>query len=101
MRPGVEELIGCGVHYGSAPAEALRYRGRDVAMVGAANSAGQAALHIAEHARKVTLLVRGSSLERNMSRYLVDRIQACDKIEVLLNSRVVRAEGTDHLEALS
>lgn len=98
--PGVEELIGRGVHYGSAPAEALRYQGRDVAMVGAANSAGQAALHLAEHARKVTLLVRGSSLEKSMSRYLVDRIYACNAIDVLLNARVVRAEGTDHLEAL-
>ncbi len=98
--PGVEELIGCGVHYGSAPAEALRYRGRDVAMVGAANSAGQAALHLAQHARNVTLVVRGSSLEKSMSRYLVDRIKACEGIEVMLNSRVVRAEGDDHLKAL-
>jgi thioredoxin reductase (NADPH) len=98
--PGVEELIGRGVHYGSAPAEALRYRGRDVAVVGAANSSGQAALHVAEHARKVTVLVRGSSLEKSMSRYLVDRIEACDSIDVLLNSRVVLAEGADHLEAL-
>jgi thioredoxin reductase (NADPH) len=98
--PRVEELIGCGVHYGSAPAEALRYRGRDVAVVGAANSAGQAALHLAQHARKVAVLVRGASLEHGMSRYLVDRIQACDAIDVLVNSQVVRAEGTDHLEAL-
>lgn len=98
--PRVEELIGCGVHYGSAPPEALRYRGRDVAVVGAANSAGQAALHLAQHARKVTVLVRGASLEHGMSRYLVDRIQACDAIEVLVNSQVVRAKGTDHLEAL-
>ncbi len=98
--PGVEELIGRGVHYGSAPAEALRYRGRDIAVVGAANSSGQAALHLAEHARKVTVLVRGSSLEKSMSRYLVDRIEAGDSIDVLLNSRVVRAEGADHLEAL-
>jgi len=98
--PGVEELIGRGVHYGSAPAEALRYHGGDVAMVGAANSAGQAALHLATHARKVTLLVRGSSLEKSMSRYLVDRIHTCDAIDVVLNARVARAEGTDHLEAL-
>lgn len=98
--PGVEELIGSGVHYGSAPAEALRYRGRDVAMVGAANSAGQAALNLAQYARKVTLLVRGSSLEKSMSRYLVDRINTCDAIDVLLDSRVVRAEGDDHLESL-
>ncbi|MBV9808725.1 MAG: FAD-dependent oxidoreductase, partial [Solirubrobacterales bacterium] len=98
--PGVEELIGRGVHYGSAPAEALRYRGGNVAMVGAANSAGQAVLHIATYARKVTLLVRGSSLEKSMSRYLVDRIQTCDAIDVVLNAHVVRAEGTDHLEAL-
>jgi thioredoxin reductase (NADPH) len=99
--PGVEELIRCGVHYGSAPAEVLRYRGRDVALVGAANSAGQAALHLAQHARKVTVVVRGSSLEKSMSRYLVDRMQACEAIDVLVNARVIRAEGADHLEALT
>lgn len=95
----MDELIGRGVHYGSAPTEALRYRGCDVAVIGSANSAGQAALHLAQHSRKVMVLVRGASLE-SMSRYLVDRIHACPTIHVFLNSRVVHAEGADHLEAL-
>jgi thioredoxin reductase (NADPH) len=97
--PAVDELIGRGVHYGSAPTEALRYRGCDVAVIGSANSAGQAALHLAQQSRKVVLLVRGAPLE-SMSRYLVDRIHACLSIHVLLNCRVIDAKGADRLEAL-
>jgi thioredoxin reductase (NADPH) len=98
--PGVEELLGRGVYYGSAPAEALRYRDRVVAVVGAANSAGQAALHLAAYARRVVLIVRGDSLETSMSSYLVERINRQENIEVKLNSRVSRAEGDERLEAL-
>ncbi|MDQ3874950.1 MAG: FAD-dependent oxidoreductase [Actinomycetota bacterium] len=98
--PGVEELIGAGVHYGSAPAEALRYRGRQVAIVGGANSAGQAALHLADYAERVTLICRSSSLEAGMSRYLVDRVAETRNIDVRVNSEVVRARGSDRLDAL-
>jgi len=98
--PGVEELIGAGVHYGDAPADAPRYRGRDVAVVGAANAAGQAALHLAQFARRVALLVRGASLERSMSRYLVERIEAADSIDVRLSTEIVRADGAERLEEL-
>ena len=97
---GVDDLIGRGVYYGSAPAEALRYRDQEIVVVGAANSAGQAALHLAEYARRVTMVVRGSSLEKSMSRYLTDRINASESIDVRLHSRVVRAESDDRLEAL-
>jgi thioredoxin reductase (NADPH) len=97
---GVEERIGAGVHYGSAPNEAAAYAGRDVAVVGGANSAGQAVLHLAERARRVTLLVRGDSLERGMSRYLVARIQACGNVDVRLRTEVERADGDGRLEEL-
>jgi thioredoxin reductase (NADPH) len=97
---GVDELIGSGVYYGSAPAEALRYVGRDVAVVGAANSAGQAVLHLAQYVRQVTLIVRGSSLEKGMSSYLCERVLATPNIEVRLNSSVIRAEGEERLESL-
>ena len=96
----MDDLIGCGVYYGSAPAEALRYRDEEIVVVGAANSAGQAALHLAGYARRVTMVVRGSSLEKSMSRYLTDRINASESIDVRLHSRVVRAEGDERLEAL-
>jgi thioredoxin reductase (NADPH) len=97
---GVDSLIGRGVHYGAAPGEAPAYRDRPVAIVGAANSAGQAALILAEHATEVTMLVRGDSLERKMSRYLVERIEAHDRIAVLTETTVREARGRDWLEEL-
>jgi thioredoxin reductase (NADPH) len=98
--PGVDELLGAGVYYGSAPAKAVYYRDRAVAIVGAANSAGQAAVHLADYARRVTIICRASSLDARMSRYLIDRIDARPNIEVLHDSEVVRAEGDGRLEAL-
>jgi thioredoxin reductase (NADPH) len=98
--PGVEELLGAGVHYGAAPNDALPYSGRDVLVVGAANSAGQAALHLAEHARKVTILARGDSLARSMSRYLISRIETAGNVDVRLRTEVERAEGNGRLEEL-
>jgi thioredoxin reductase (NADPH) len=95
---GVEERIGAGVHYGSAPNESAAYAGRDVVVVGAANSAGQAALHLAEHARKVTLVARGDSLLRGMSRYLVERIDAAANVDVRLQTRVECVLGDGRLE---
>jgi thioredoxin reductase (NADPH) len=95
---GVEELIGCGVVYGSAPSRAAGHRDQDVVLVGGANSAGQAALHLAEYAHSVTMVVRGSSLEAGMSRYLVDRINADSKITVLPRTRVIAAAGHPRLE---
>jgi thioredoxin reductase (NADPH) len=96
--PGVEQLIGCGVSYGSAPAKAAGHRDQDVVLVGGANSAGQAALHLAEYARSVTMLVRADSLEAGMSRYLVDRVTAHPKITLLTGTRVIAADGQPWLE---
>jgi thioredoxin reductase (NADPH) len=97
---GADELIGRGVHYGAAPGEASAYRDRRVAVVGAANSAGQAALNLADQAAEVTMLVRADSLERKMSRYLVDRIERHDRIAVLTETEVREARGRDWLEEL-
>jgi thioredoxin reductase (NADPH) len=99
--PGLEELAGRGVFYGSSASEATQCRGDDVYVVGAANSAGQAALNFARYAKRVVMLVRGGRLEDSMSMYLVDQIQATDNIEVRLGASVVAARGTDHLEAIS
>jgi thioredoxin reductase (NADPH) len=96
--PGVEQFVGRGVHYGSATDAAPRYSGGHVVVVGGANSAGQAALHVAAYAKRVTMLVRGESLAQAMSRYLVDRIEAHERITVRTSSQVSRAEGGDWLE---
>ena len=77
----MDELIGAGVHYGSSPSEAALCRNCDVVVVGGANSAGQAALHLADVARSVTVVCRSDSLDRGMSRYLVDRIEAHERID--------------------
>ena len=74
--PRLEALVGSGVFYGAAGSEARAMEGRDVFVVGAGNSAGQAALHLARYARQVTMLVRGDSLARSMSDYLVREIEA-------------------------
>ena len=96
--PGVEQFVGRGVHYGSATDAAPTYAGGHVLVVGGANSAGQAALHLATYAKHVAMLVRGESLARGMSRYLVDRIEAHARITVRTNTHVSRAEGRDWLE---
>ena len=98
--PGVEELIGAGVDHGSSPSEAPLDRDGDVFVVGGANSAGQAALHLAGFARKVTLVCRADSLAEGMSRYLVERIEADERIDVRTASTVVEARGEHSLEML-
>ena len=95
---GVDRLIGRGVHYGAAPGEASAYRDRRVVLVGAANSAGQAALSLADHGAEVTMLVRADSLERKMSRYLVDRIEHHGRIAVLTGTTVSETRGREWLE---
>jgi len=96
--PGVEELVGLGFHYGSATGAASSYSGRDVVIVGGANSAAQAALDLAEHARAVTMLVRSDSLYDGTSAYLCERIEAHDRITVLAKTTLARAEGDGWLE---
>jgi thioredoxin reductase (NADPH) len=87
------EFEGSAVHYWASPLEAKLCAGAEVGLVGAGNSAGQAAVYLATQARQVSLIVRGASLERTMSRYLVDRIAATPNVEVFLESSVRRLEG--------
>lgn len=97
---GIQPFIGAGVFYGAASAEAVAMRGKDVFVVGGGNSAGQAALHLARYARQVTLVVRGDSLERSMSEYLIMEIDGAANVYVRLNSEVVDGGGEHHLEWL-
>jgi thioredoxin reductase (NADPH) len=98
--PGVDELIGAGVHYGASPSEAALCRNCDVIVVGGANSAGQAALYLADVARSVTVVCRSDTLDRGMSRYLVDRIEAHDRIQVRNRAEVLKARGEDRLASV-
>lgn len=99
--PGVEDLLGAGVFYGSALCEAPATRGQPVYVVGAGNSAGQAAVHLAQYARHVTLLVRGQTLSSSMSNYLIEQIAARPNITVRTGTEVVGASGAGRLEQLS
>jgi len=99
--PGLEALSGRGVYYGATPSEAIQCQGDEVYVVGAANSAGQAALSLARYAKRVVLVVRGGALEESMSVYLVARLRAAQNIEVRLCSEVVGARGDGHLEAIT
>ena len=99
--PGLAELTGRGVFYGASASDAANTAGDDVVIVGAANSAGQAALHLARFARKVVLVVRGDALEKSMSKYLVERIRSTENIEVRLQTEIVSGRGDEHLESLT
>jgi thioredoxin reductase (NADPH) len=98
--PRLEALIGAGVFYGAAASEARAMRGRHVCVVGGANSAGQAAAHLARHADSVTLLVRGDSLA-GMSQYLVNQLLRTPNVTVRLGVEVVDGEGDGRLEAVT
>jgi thioredoxin reductase (NADPH) len=98
---GADALVDRGVFYGAAPSESLSCADQEVFVVGGANSAGQAALHLAQRCAKVTILVRGDSLTSSMSSYLVDQIAATPTIEVRTCTSVVEAHGTDHLEGIT
>jgi thioredoxin reductase (NADPH) len=98
--PGLDKLTGAGVYYGAALTEGESVRGEDIYIVGGANSAGQAAVYFSGFARNVTMLIRGDSLVRGMSHYLVDRIQATPNICVRLHTEVRQALGEDRLEGL-
>ncbi|HET9007960.1 MAG TPA: FAD-dependent oxidoreductase [Actinomycetes bacterium] len=98
--PGVAELSGRGVYYGSAATEAAACVDADVFIVGGANSAGQAATFFSRYAKSVTLVVRGDSLERGMSHYLIEQLQALDNVSMRLCTVVDQAHGDEHLESL-
>lgn len=98
--PALERLVGRGVFYGAAAAEARALAGEHVAVVGAGNSAGQAALHLARFAARVTVLARGDSLAASMSEYLIREIATVDRIDVRVRARVVDGAGDDGLDAI-
>ena len=98
--PGIKSVTGAGVYYGAALSEAASYKGEHVYVVGGANSAGQGAIFLAQHADQVTMLVR-SSLAKSMSSYLIEQIEGCDNIDVQLGTEVVEVHGKDRLEAIT
>jgi thioredoxin reductase (NADPH) len=97
---GFDRLIGKGIYYGAARSEAGGTHGLNLHLIGAGNSAGQAALHFANHARSVTLVVRGDALEKSMSQYLIDQLRTKANITVLLHSEVKAAFGEATLTAI-
>jgi len=97
---GFERLIGKGVSYGASRSDAGGTHGLDVHLVGAGNSAGQAALYFAAHARTVTLVVRGDSLDASMSRYLIDQLGGKSNVSIALRSEVVAAHGDTNLTGI-
>ncbi|MET8829282.1 FAD-dependent oxidoreductase [Streptomyces sp. NPDC004610] len=99
--PGLPDLTGCGVFYGSALTEAAACQGHDVYIVGGANSAGQAAMYLARGAKSVTLLVRGPDLSASMSHYLIQQVSDAPNISVRCNTVVESAHGGEELEQLT
>jgi len=97
---GFDRLIGKGIYYGAARSEANTTQGLDIHLIGAGNSAGQAAIFFSSHARTVTLVVRGDALEKSMSQYLVEQIRAKSNIRVALQTEVATTHGDDHLVAI-
>jgi len=98
--PGVERLTGAGIYYGAALTEAAHYRGQHVFVIGGANSAGQAAMFFSQFAGQVTMLVRGTSLTKSMSQYLIDQIDNTENIDVSTTTIVLEAFGDGKLEAI-
>jgi thioredoxin reductase (NADPH) len=98
---GCSELTGRGVYYGSALTEAANCAGQDVYIIGGANSAGQAAVYLSRGAKSVTLLVRGPSLERSMSYYLIQQLEQIDNVQVRTCTEVLEMHGDEHLERIT
>jgi thioredoxin reductase (NADPH) len=99
--PGIEPLVGASVYYGAASSEAVHYQGKRVFVIGGANSAGQGAVFLARYASQVTMLIRGDSLKKSMSQYLIDQIERTANIAVLAHTEVAAVTGTDHLETVT
>ncbi|BCL78600.1 fused response regulator/thioredoxin-disulfide reductase [Ktedonobacteria bacterium brp13] len=98
--PDIERFNGLGVYYGASMSEALAYKDEDVYIVGGANSAGQAALYFSRYAGSVTILLRGPSLSKSMSQYLIDEIKMQPNISICANAQVVAVEGDTNLERI-
>lgn len=99
--PGIDRFVGGSVYYGAAASEAMYYKNKNVFVVGGANSAGQGAMFLSRFAREVTVLFRGDSLQKSMSKYLVDQIEATENIAVMVNTEVVAVNGSDRLESIT
>ena len=99
--PGADRLSGAGVYYGAALTEAISCAGETVYIVGGANSAGQAAMHFSRYAAKVHMLVRGDSLQKSMSKYLIDQIESTPNIVVETCTEILALSGDGHLENLT
>jgi thioredoxin reductase (NADPH) len=99
--PSLEALVGAGVFYGAAGAEARAMTGRDVYLIGAGNSAGQAALHLARYAASVTMVVRGPGLRASMSNYLITEISKTPNIGIRPGTEVADGQGHCSLETLT
>ncbi len=98
--PGFERLTGKGIYYGAALTEARSCQDQHVVIIGAANSAGQAAVHFSRFAGRVTMLVRGPSLAKSMSHYLIEQIAGLANIEVRTGAQAIAAEGDEHISSL-
>jgi thioredoxin reductase (NADPH) len=99
--PGCNSLVGAGIYYGAATAEASACRGQDIYLLGGGNSAGQAALLLSQFARRVVILAVEDSIEETMSQYLVDRLRRLPNVEIRTNSTVAGAEGQNRLEEIT
>jgi thioredoxin reductase (NADPH) len=99
--PGIDRLQGAGVYYGGGASEALSCKGEIVYVVGGANSAGQAAMNFSRYAERVVILVRGTSLDATMSKYLIDQIKETSNIQLWSHASVTEVHGETHLEEIS
>ena len=98
--PGFDELNGRGVYYGASPSDAVGMHGHDVHVIGAGNSGGQAAMFFSNHARSVTIVCRGESLEKSMSSYLIRQLATRPNVTVRFSSEIVGAYGDGAIEAV-
>jgi thioredoxin reductase (NADPH) len=99
--PGIEPLIGASVYYGAAASEVVNYRGSKVFVIGGANSAGQGALFLSRYASEVTMLIRGDSLSKTMSRYLIEQIERTHNISVRPRTTLASVSGEQHLASIT
>ena len=99
-KPGIESLTGAGIYYGAAMTEAQACKGMEVYIVGGGNSAGQAAMYLAQFASNVHIIIRKEDLSSTMSQYLIDQIKATENIHVLGKTEIVEAKGSGKLEQL-
>jgi len=99
--PGIEPLVGASVYYGAATSEAINYKDGKVFVIGSGNSAGQGAMFLSRFASEVTLMIRGDSVQKSMSQYLIDQIDGTENISVMMNTEVISMEGSEHLDAIT